>query len=225
VNQGAARVLVIEDDPSIRLALEESLREEGYHVRAEPDGSRLEESASLFRPDIAILDVRLRRGPQGFELGRKLRTSSDVPLLFLTAADSIEDRLAGFQAGGDDYLVKPFSMAELLARIQALLRRSGRLTPGTRTVGDLVLDERAKVAVRAGTLLELTPTEYDLVATMSRSPGRVFSKVQLLNQIWGFDAYDPNVVEVHISSLRQKLEAHGPRVIHTERGRGYVFRA
>ena len=218
------RVLVVEDDTPIRLTLEVALRGEGYEVRAEPDGRGLEALAATFRPDLAVLDVRLPVGPDGYAMAVLLRRSSDVPLLFLTAADAVEDRLAGFQAGADDYLVKPFSMAELLARAQALLRRAGRLSSSTWQVGDLVVDDGARSVARAGTRLELTRTEYDLLAVLVQHVGKVLSKTQLLTSVWGFDAYDGNLVEVHVSALRRKLEQAGPRVIHTVRGAGYVLR-
>ncbi len=178
-----------------------------------------------FRPDLAILDVRLPPGtPNGFDLGRLLRRRSDAPLLFLTAADQIEDRLEGFDVGADDYVVKgDFNMAELLARVRALLRRAGRLASGTTEIGDLELDEGSRTVVRGGAKVDLTRTEFDLLAVLARNPDRVFSKVELLSRVWGFDHYDLNLVEVHMSALRHKLEAHGPRLIHTRRGAGYVF--
>jgi DNA-binding response OmpR family regulator len=218
------RVLVVEDDAVIRSALEVALRGEGYSVRAEPDGTDLDHVAAQFRPDLAILDVRLPVGPDGYFMAARLRGGSDLPLLFLTAADTVDDRLAGVRAGADDYLVKPFSMAELLARVQALLRRSGRLTSDSWQVGDLVVDDGARTVVRGGVPLELTRTEYDLLVMLVQHVGRVLSKTQLLTQVWGFDAYDPNLVEVHMSALRRKLEATGPRLIHTVRGAGYVLR-
>ncbi|HSH22816.1 MAG: response regulator transcription factor [Actinomycetota bacterium] len=220
-----ARVLVVEDDDPIRSALDVSLRGEGYEVRAEPDGTHLQEVADGFRPDLAVLDVRLPVGPDGYAMARALRASSDMPILFLTAADGIDDRLAGFDAGADDYLVKPFSMAELLARVQALLRRAGRLVSAVRQVGDVVIDEGGRTAMRSGHKLDLTRTEYELLAMLAQHPGQVLSKVQLLTQVWGFDAYDANLVEVHMVALRRKLEAYGPRVVHTVRGMGYVLRA
>ena len=133
--------------------------------------------------------------------------------------------MAGFDAGADDYLVKPFAMAELLARVQALLRRSGRLASAVWQVGELVIDQGAAKVVRAGAPVELTSTEYQLLCVLARHPGQVLSKVQLLTQVWGFDAYDANLVEVHMSALRRKLEAHGPRMVHTVRNMGYVLRA
>lgn len=221
----AVRILVVEDDPSIRLALESALSEEGYEVRAEPDGSRLDAVHAGFSPDLAVLDVRLPDGPHGYDLSRQLRRLSDLPVLFLTAADSVEDRLAGFDAGCDDYMVKPFAIAELVARIRALLRRSGRGSGSSvRAVGDLLLDDGAEVVTRDGARIDLTPTEYTILDLLTRSPERIFSKIQLMNQIWGFEGFSPNIVEVHISSLRQKLEEHGPRIIHTVRGRGYRYR-
>ncbi len=219
-----ARVLVVEDDGPIRSALDVALRGEGYEVRAEADGTCISDVAAKFRPDLAILDVRLPVGPDGYEIARLLRRAGDLPLLFLTAADALESRLAGFEAGADDYLIKPFSMAELLARGQALLRRSGRLTSSTWQLDDLVVDEAARTVVRGAHQIELTHIEFTLLCVLIRHHGRVLSKVQLLTQVWGFDAYDPNVVEVHISALRRKLEADGPRLLQTVRGLGYVLR-
>ena len=222
--RAAPRILVVEDDPPIRTALEAALRAEGYEVRAEPDGTAVAQAAAEFRPDLAVLDVRLPQGPDGYAIARQLRGGSTLPVMFLTAADAVEDRLAGFQAGGDDYLVKPFSMAELLARVQALLRRSGSLASSSWQVGDLVVDDAAKSVVRDNQHIELTKTEYDLLAALMQHTGKVLSKTQLLTQVWGFDAYDANLVEVHMSALRRKLEAVGPRLIHTVRGAGYVLR-
>lgn len=217
-------MLVIEDDPPIRAALEAALREDGYEVRAESDGSRVTAVATQFRPDLAVLDVRLPHGPDGRAIARELRHSSTLPIIFVTAADAVEDRLAGFDAGADDYLVKPFSMAELLVRVKALLRRSGSLLSVTWQIGDLVVDEAAKTVLRRGRAIELTTTEFSLLSLLAHHAGKVLSKTQLLTQIWGFEAYDANLVEVHISALRRKLEADGPRLVHTVRGAGYVLR-
>lgn len=215
------RVLVVEDDDAMRDAVESALRGEGYVVRGEADGSDIRAAATGFRPDLAVLDVRLPRGPSGLSIARLLRDSDRVPIIFLTAADSTEDRLAGFEAGGDDYLVKPFAMAELLARVKALLRRSGKLTSETWQVGDIVVDEATRRVHRNGASIELTRTEFDLLTELGRRPDRVLSKTQLLASVWGFESYDVNVVEVHVSALRRKLEEHGPRLIHTIRGAGY----
>lgn len=218
------RVLIVEDDPVIRNTLQASLARERYEVRAERDGTSLVGVLDQFRPDLAVLDVRLPTGPSGYEMARLVRQLRDVPVLFLTAAASVEERLAGFEAGGDDYVLKPFSMPELLARVHALLRRSGRLDAAVWAVGDLVVEEVSQTARRAGQRLDLTKTEYEIVKAFARRPGHVLSKAQLLSEIWGFQAYDPNVVEAHLSALRQKLEAHGPRMIDTVRNLGYVMR-
>lgn len=220
-----ARVLVVEDDRPIRSSLEVALRGEGYEVLARADATDIEDVAATFRPDLAILDVRLPSGPDGYSAARKLRSGSDLPILFLTAADAIDDRLAGFDAGGDDYVTKPFSMAELLARSRAVLKRAGRLSSAVYQIGDLVIDDAARAVVRNGEILSLTRTEYDLLAVLAQHPGQVLTKTQLLTQVWGFDAFDANLVEVHLSALRRKLEAHGPRLVQTVRGMGYVLRA
>ena len=219
------RVLVVEDDVPIAAALEIALSSERYEVKVLEDGTALSRVADDFRPDLAVLDVRLPVGPDGYALARTLRDRSTLPILFLTAADAVEDRLAGFTVGADDYLVKPFSMAELLARVQALLRRADRLSSHCWQIADLIVDDGARTVVRGGTALELTRTEYDLLAMLARNVGRVLTKAQLLNQVWGFDAYDVNLVEVHVSALRRKLELAGPRLIHTVRGAGYLLRA
>ncbi len=218
------RILVIEDDPQIRSGLRTALEEEGYQVAAEEHGMRIDQLTREFRPDLAILDVGLPVGPDGYGLARRIRELGDIPLLFLTAADGLEDRLAGFEAGGDDYMVKPFLVAELLARVHALLRRSGRLSEERLQAGDLAIDVEARAATRAGRALDLTRTEFELLSLLVRHPGKVFSKVQLLTHVWGFEGYDTHVVEVHLSTLRRKLEAHGPRLVHTVARTGYVLR-
>jgi two-component system OmpR family response regulator len=156
----------------------------------------------------------------GFELARALRAARDLPIVFLTARDTVQDRLEGFELGADDYLVKPFALEELLARVRAVLRRTGRLGAAIEA-GDVVVDEQAGLATRAGFPLELTATELRLLAYLLRQRGVVLSKHQLLTQVWGYDAYDPNVVEVHVSALRRKLERQGPRILETIRGLGY----
>ncbi|HWM20449.1 MAG TPA: response regulator transcription factor [Ilumatobacteraceae bacterium] len=216
-----ARLLIVEDDGSLREGLAAVLIAHGFDVRAESDGRHFEEVAESFRPDLAILDIGLPVGDDGFQLAQRLRATSDVPVLFVTAADALQDRLRGFELGADDYLVKPFAMAELLARVRAVLRRCGRLVSPVHQIRDLVVDEMERVVTRAGTRIELTGTEFELLATLARTPGHVYSKVRLLSLVWGFDEYDPNLVEVHISAVRRKLEAHGSRLIHTERGAGY----
>ena len=214
---------MVEDDEHLSRALTVALGAVGFDVETMPDGHALTAAVERFHPDLALLDVMLPKGPDGFALARQLRALG-VPLLFVTAADALDDRLAGFAAGADDYVIKPFAMAELLARASAVLRRSGRLVSKVVEVRDLVVDEANRTVTRAGTSVELTDTEFNLLWTLTRRPGRVLSKVQLLSLVWGFDQYDPNLVEVHVSSLRRKLEALGPRLVHTERGRGYVVR-
>jgi len=212
------RVVLVEDEETVRQAVERALRREGIAVTGfadYPDPDAVLAAA----PDLAVLDVMLPSG-DGFELARELRAARDLPIVFLTARDAVEDRLGGFALGADDYLVKPFALEELLARVRAVLRRAGRLGAAVEA-GEVVVDEQAGLAARAGSPLELTATELRLLAYLVRHRGLVLSKHQLLTQVWGYDAYDPNVVEVHISALRRKLEAHGPRILHTVRGLGY----
>ncbi len=220
----SARVLVVDDDAPVRHALEMAFHSEGYSVRAEADGSSLKQVAGEFRPHVAVLDVRLPTGPDGYTMARMLRRADDVPVLLLTAADSLQDRLAAFEAGADDHVGKPFSTAEVLARTQALLRRAGRIATAVRRAGDLVIDSTTHRVTRGEAPIELTRTEYDLLSLLVRHDGEVLSKTRLLAQLWGFEALDSNVIEVHISALRRKLEAHGPRLIHTVRSVGYVLR-
>lgn len=218
----AVRVLLVEDDPLIRDSTTSSLRAAGMLVQARADGVDLPAVLDAFRPDIAVLDVMLP-GEDGLSLARRCCAPRDVPVVFVTARDAVTDRVAGFHAGADDYLVKPFAVEELLVRLRAVLRRSGR-TAQVVEVDDLVVDESAGLAVRAGHALELTATEFRLLTQLARHRGRVLSKVQLLSQVWGYDDYDTNLVEVHVSALRRKLEEHGPRLVHTVRGLGYVLR-
>jgi two-component system, OmpR family, response regulator len=221
----APRLLVVEDDRVLRDAIAAALRHEGYTVRSTSRSERGVDLVGSFRPDLAVLDVRFPEGPDGFEIARRIRSTSDTPIVFVTAADGLQERLLGFELGADDYLVKPFAMPELLARVRVALRRSGRETPGTLVVGELLVDEGAHSVVYAGEEVTLTPTEFDLLACFARRPGQVLSKERLLNLVWDFESYDDNLVEVYVSTLRRKLETHGPRILHTVRGAGYALRS
>jgi two-component system OmpR family response regulator len=218
------RILAVEDDSTVRDAICDALTAEGYLVQACPDGSFPDSLVREFDPDLALLDVRLGQGPGGLAVARRLRAARDLPIIFLTAADGVADRLAGFDAGAEDYVTKPFAMAELLARVRALLRRTGALDNGVWRVADLVVDEAARRVHRGDAELVLTKVEFDLLAALGRNAGRVLSKGQLLADVWGFADYDPNVVEVAMSGLRRKLETYGPRLVQTVRGVGYVMR-
>jgi DNA-binding response OmpR family regulator len=213
-----ARVVVIEDEAAVRTGVGAALEREGLAVSAFAEFVEVE-TIEATMPDLIVLDVGLPGG-DGFELARRLRARGDVPIVFLTARDAVADRLTGFEVGADDYLVKPFALEELLARVRVVLRRAGRHTAPLEA-GDVLVDEQAGLAFRSGQPLALTPTELRLLAFLVRHRGLVLSKPQLLSQVWGYDAYDPNVVEVHISALRRKLEEHGPRLLETVRGLGY----
>lgn len=215
------RILVVEDDLPLRSGLEAAFESEGFEVWSTSNGMGIQELASTFRPDIAILDVRLQDGPSGYEIARLLRKDTDLPVLFLTAADGVADRLAGFEAGADDYVVKPFVLGELLARIHAVLRRTGRLVTSSWQAGDLIVDEAAREVTRGGHLVTLTRTEYELLLVLVRNFGKTVSKMQVINEVWGFDVVGKNLVEVHLCSLRRKLEAFGPRIVHTVHGQYY----
>lgn len=218
-----ARVLVIEDADAIRAAVESGLTGAGHRVLAQPDGRDVETVLAQFRPDVVVLDVMLP-GRDGFALLNVIRSRSDAGVVMLTARDGIDDRLRGLTSGADDYVVKPFVLAELVARVDALLRRLGRIT-STITVGDVVIDADAGTVRRGDVELALTATEFKVLCYFASHRGKVLTKTQILSGVWGFDAYDPNLVEVHISALRRKLEQHGPRLLHTKRGLGYVLSA
>lgn len=214
-------MLVVEDAEAIRVPVLAGLREVGYGVLGRPDGSNLENDLSSFRPDLVVLDVGLP-GRNGFVLLDAVRRHSDAGVVMLTARDAVSDRLRGLHGGADDYLIKPFALAELTARVTAVLRRLGR-TPSVVQIADLVLDTGAGTVLRGDRLVELTATELRLLDYLAAQRGRVVSKAQILTAVWGYDSYDPNLVEVHISALRRKIGE--PRLLHTVRGLGYVLRA
>jgi two-component system, OmpR family, response regulator len=222
-----ARVLVVEDEAVLREAIASALRRAGFVVATLASGIDFERELSAFRPDAAILDVTLPGGParSGLALAGALRASTPAVVLFVTARDSVPDRLAGFEAGADDYVVKPFAMPELVARLRAVLRRSGRLVSTTMQVADLLVDEDVGRVQRGRREIAVTATELRLLAYLARNRGRVLSKTQILTQVWGYEDYDPNLVETYVSSLRRKIEGTngemGERLIHTVRGIGY----
>jgi len=189
-------------------------------VTSNPDGAEFAAQVAAFRPDVAVLDVMLPT-TSGLALAGHLRRHTQAGIVFVTARDGVADRLSGFEVGADDYVVKPFVTAELVARVRAVLRRTGRLRSSTVEVADVVIDEDAGEVLRGGCRISVTATELRLLGYLARQRGRVVSKTQILTQVWGYDAYDPNLVEAYVSTLRRKLEQHGPRVIHTVRGVGY----
>ncbi|MEC3979342.1 response regulator transcription factor [Amycolatopsis sp. H20-H5] len=217
------RILVVEDAEAIRVSVETALTAAGFAVRALPDGGELEQELSRFRPDLVVLDVMLP-GRDGFELLRAIRRQSASGVVMLTARDGVEDRLRGLGDGADDYVLKPFVLAELVARVTAVLRRTGRTRPAVE-VGDLVVDVEAGMARHGTAPVELTSTEWKLLSYLATHRGRVVTKTQILTAVWGYGDYADNLVEVNVSTLRKKLEAHGPRLVHTVRGQGYVLRS
>ncbi|MET0190240.1 MAG: response regulator transcription factor [Pseudonocardia sediminis] len=222
--QGTApRVLVLEDSEAIRESVVDALADAGYVAGGRVDGSALEDLLDSFRPDLVVLDVMLPGGRDGFELIPVVREHGDAGIVMLTARDALPDRLRGLDSGADDYVIKPFLLDELLSRIAAVLRRRGRM-PSAIQVGDLVLDPDAGIATRAGVVLDLSATELRLLGYLAAQRNRTVSKHQILGAVWGYEAYDPNLVEVYVSGLRRKLEAHGPRIVHTVRGLGYTLR-
>jgi DNA-binding response OmpR family regulator len=216
------RVLVVEHEPAARQVLTAILENDGYKVRAEADGSAALQSAESFRPDLALLEGRLP-GSDGVEVARRLRQAGDIPIIFVTGADTADDIHGGFRMGADDYIVKPFDPEELSWRVRAVLRRGGHNVAQVWECGDLVVDEGTQSVTRAGSLIPLTATEFKMLGVLIRNRTRVVPKGQLLGQVWGYDA-DEHVLEVHMSSLRRKLEANGARIIQTVRGTGYILR-
>ncbi len=216
------RVLVVEDEASARALLVAIMEDDGYQVCAVADGAAALEAAASFKPDLALLDGGLP-GINGVEVARRLRQTDDLPIIFVTGADSAEDIRSGFKMGADDYIVKPFDPEELSWRVRAVLRRSGHVVDQRWECGDLVVDEGTQSVTRAGSSIVLTATEFRMLGVLIHNRTRVVPKGQLLHQVWGYDA-DDHLIEVHMSSLRRKLDAHGPRMIQTVRGTGYVLR-
>src|SRR3954451_22580881 len=209
---GPVRVLVVDDEPTLAELLSMALRYEGWDVRSAGDGLGAVRQGREFRPDVAVLAVMLP-DIDGFKFLRRLRADSpDVPVLFLTARDAVEDRVAGITAGGDDYVTKPFSLEEGVARLRGLLRRAAAATAvrgdATLAVGDLTLDEDSHEVTRGGEPVELTATEFELLRFLMRNPRRVLSKAQILDRVWNYDfGGHSNIVELYISYLRKKIDA------------------
>ncbi|MEV5650341.1 response regulator transcription factor [Nocardia sp. NPDC052254] len=216
------RILLIEDADAIRAAVTAAVGAAGHEVLAREHGDHLESDLARFRPDVVVLDVMLP-GRDGFVLLEVVRARSGAGVLMLTARDSVEDRVRGLRSGSDDYVVKPFDLAELVARIEALLRRMGRLRSRV-TIDDLVVETDSGVVSRGTAPIGLTATEFKLLTYLAAHRDRVVTKTQILTAVWGYEDYDPNLVEVHVSALRRKLEEHGPRLLHTVRGMGYTLR-
>ncbi|MFT4122573.1 MAG: response regulator transcription factor [Microbacteriaceae bacterium] len=223
------RALVVDDEDSLTDLLSMALRYEGWEVRVAADGQKALTTAREFRPDIIVLDVMLP-DIDGFQVLTRLRNDGmQTPILFLTAKDALDDRIAGLTVGGDDYVTKPFSLEELVARLRALIRRSTLTSGGDEdsfiTVGDLTLDEDTYEVHRAGQLVELTATEFELLRYLMRNPRRVLSRNQILDRVWSYDfGGTSSVVEIYISYLRKKIDRIGPPMIHTVRGVGYVLK-
>jgi len=224
----ATRVLVVDDEPNIAALLGATLRLIKFEVRTAADGTAALREAAEFKPDLVVLDVMLP-DLDGFEVARRLRGSDQtVPVLFLTARDAVEDRISGLTVGGDDYVTKPFSLEEVVLRIQAILRRC-RVDPADdRAVlryADLELDDEAHEVRRSGRRIELSPTEFKLLRYLLTNAGRVVSKAQILDRVWSYDfGGEGRIVESYVYYLRRKIDSSGPPLIHTVRGVGYALR-
>ena len=220
------RILVVEDERPFRDALERVLRNDGYEVELAGDGQAALRALSVRTPDAIVLDVILPE-LDGIEVCRRLRAAGDrVPVLMVTALDAVEDRVAGLDAGADDYLVKPFSISELRARVRALLRRAGFDDAEPMSCADLRLDPGGHQVFRGQRRVELTITEFALLSLLLQNPGQVLTRGQIFDRVWGYDfGSGSRTLEVYIGYLRRKLEEAGePRLIHTVRGVGYVLR-
>lgn len=223
------RVLVVDDETSLAELLQMAFKLEGWDVRTAGDGLTAVKVAREFRPDAAVLDIMLPDF-DGLALMQRIRADGNTtPVLFLTAKDALEDRIAGLTAGGDDYVTKPFSLEEVVARVRGLIRRSTLVMDVNESpiisVGDLELNEESHEVFRAGRPIELTATEFELLRYMMRNPRRVLSKTQILDRVWSYDfGGRSSVVEIYISYLRKKIDAEGVAMIHTVRGAGYMLK-
>jgi DNA-binding response OmpR family regulator len=221
-----ARVLIVEDDAAIGQVLQRSLQMEGYEVALAPDGVAALERAYDFEPDAVILDLGLPR-LDGIDVAKRIRKDSEVPILMLTAREGLDSRVAGLDAGADDYLVKPFERQELLARVRAMLRRTPPRGSEWLKVADLRLSPAQHQVFRSERGIDLTQREFELLEYLMRNERLVVTRDTLLEDVWGYVAPgETNTVDVFVSNLRRKLEADGePRLLHTVRGAGYVLRA
>jgi two-component system OmpR family response regulator len=227
------RVLVVDDEPNIRELVQVALKFHGCAVSTAANGKEALRQADAVQPDLIVLDVMLP-DLDGFEVCRRLRAAgNEVPVIFLTARDTSSDTVTGLAIGGDDYVTKPFSVEALVARVRAVLRRASRSAAPDQAgdrgdalrAGDLELDEARWTVHRAGVPVELSPTEFRLLAYLMRHPGRVLTRAQLLENVWGWDyAGESQIVETYVSYLRRKLDPLGPPLIHTQRGVGYSLR-
>jgi two-component system, OmpR family, response regulator len=221
------RVLVVDDEPNIVDVVSMALRFQGFTVQSAVTGREALAAVSSFRPHLMVLDVMLP-DMEGFAVAQRLGAQrADVPIIYLTARDATEDKVRGLTNGGDDYVTKPFSLEELIARVRTILRRTGRAEPeSSRLVfEDLELDEDTREVTRAGAQIELTATEYRLLRYLMLNPRRVLTRAQLLDHVWNYDfGGDARVLETYVSYLRKKIDVDGPALIHTVRGVGYSLR-
>jgi two-component system OmpR family response regulator len=222
----AGKVLVVDDEENITFLLDSALRHFGFEVRVASNGRDALEAVPAFDPDVVLLDVMLP-DLDGFEIVRRLRSDGEkVPVLFLTARDAVDDKVRGLTLGGDDYVTKPFSLEEVVARIQVILRRQGVAAAGTKlALADLEMDDEAHLVRRAGQVVELSPTEYNLLRFLLVNAGKVLSRNQILDHVWQYDfGGHATVVETYISYLRKKIDSLGEPLIQTVRGVGYTLR-
>ena len=224
----ATRVLVVDDEPNICALLSATLRLTDFEVRTAGGGHDALIVAEEFEPDLVVLDVMLP-DLDGFQVARRLRANRPVPVLFLTARDAVEDRISGLTVGADDYVTKPFSLEEVVLRIRAILRRSrsdiDANDSAVLSYADLEMDEDAHEVRRGGKLIDLSPTEFNLLRYLMTNSGRVVSKAQILDRVWSYDfGGDGRIVESYVYYLRRKIDKHGPPLIHTVRGVGYALR-
>jgi len=226
-NEGRLRVLVVDDEPNIVDVISMALRFEGFDVESAATGADAVAAVAARRPQLIVLDVMLPDF-DGFEVARRLASArAEVPIIFLTARDSTEDVVHGLTLGGDDYVTKPFSLEELVARIRTILRRSGLSAQDSPrlTLGDLELDEDTHEVTRGGREIDLTATEFRLLRYLMLNPRRVLTRSQLLDHVWNYDfGGDARVLETYISYLRKKIDVDAPPLIHTVRGVGYALR-